>query len=509
MDTTTAQESLWLLDARRQHPLAADTAVDVAVVGAGVVGVTTALLLKQAGLRVALVEADRVGSGASGNNTAKVTALQATVYSEIRKAHDADAAADYAAASLAGVARVAALAGGVDCDLRRMPAYTYAQTRDEVAAVDQEADAASDAGLPVARDRGELLGVPFEVYHAVRLDDQLALHPVKYLRALAQQVDGDGSHVFEGSRVTGIESGDPCQVHTGSGTVVADRVVVATHFPLLDRAAYFARLETTRAYCVAARLRSGAPPTGLGISAGSPSWSLATHGDLLIVSGQSHSTGSPEGEPYRVLADFAREHWDVAAFTHRWSAQDVVAFDKLPMVGTYAPGSDRLHVATGFRKWGLSGGTFAALALTGALTGSPQPWADRFSPHRLSLRSAPTLLRKNAEVVVDLVGDRLKPGEAASPDDVPRGSGRLVRQGLGKVGVFRDDDGALHAVSARCTHLGCLVRFNDAERSWDCPCHGSRFGVDGEVLEGPASTPLPTRDLGGSGSADSPAPSGG
>ncbi|MEU4804198.1 FAD-dependent oxidoreductase [Actinosynnema sp. NPDC023587] len=496
MDTTTAQHSLWLTDAARHYPLVSNTAVDVAVVGAGFAGVTTALLLKRAGLRVALVEADRVGSGTSGNNTAKVTALQATVYSELTRAHGADAAADYAAASLAGVAQVAQWAADADCDLRRMPAYTYAATREEIAAVDQEAAAALDAGLPVARDRGEQLGVPFEVYDAVRLDDQLTLHPVKYLHALAAQVDGDGSYVFEGSRVTGIDSGTPCVVHTASGEVVAERVVVATHFPLLDRGAYFARLETVRAYCVAARLRSGAPPTGLGISAGEPSWSLAVHGDLLVVCGGSHPTGSPEDEPYRALEDYAHKRWDVAEFTHRWSAQDVVAFDRMPMVGSYTPGSDRVFVATGFRKWGLSGGTFAGLALAAELTGDPLPWAARFTPHRMSPRSVPTLLRKNAEVVVDLVGDRLRPGNVASVDEVPRGHGRLVRHGLGKVAAFRDDDGELHVVSARCTHLGCLVRFNDAERSWDCPCHGSRFGVDGEVLEGPATDPLPRRELG-------------
>ncbi|CCH32335.1 FAD-dependent oxidoreductase [Actinosynnema sp. NPDC047251] len=494
MDTTTAHESLWLLDAARRYPPVTDTAVDVAVVGAGVVGVTTALLLKRAGLRVALIEADRIGAGTSGNNTAKVTALQATVYSEITKAHNVETAADYATASLAGVAAVAGFAEGADCDLRRMPAYTFAFSREEVAGVDEEADAAFDAGLPVARDRGELMGVPFEVFHAVRLDDQLAVHPVKYLRALAEQVDGDGSHVFEGSRVTGIDSDDPCSVNTAFGTVYANRVVVATHYPLLDRGGYFARLETVRAYCVAARLRTGTPPTGMAISAGTPSWSITSHGDQVIVSGRSHPTGSLEDEPYRALSDFARKHWDVAEITHRWSAQDVVAFDSLPMFGSYAPGSDRLYVATGFRKWGLSGGTAAALALTGELTGRPEPWAGRFTPHRLSLKSTPTLLRKNAEVVVDLVGDRLKPGEVGSAEEVPRGTGRLVRRGLGKVGVFRDEQGDLHVVSARCTHLGCLVRFNDAERSWDCPCHGSRFGVDGDVLEGPATDPLPTLD---------------
>ncbi|GGP54438.1 FAD-dependent oxidoreductase [Saccharothrix coeruleofusca] len=497
MTTTTAENSLWLeaLPRRRYPAVAGEETFDVAVVGGGIAGITTALLLKATGLRVAVVEAGRVGTGVSGNNTAKVSALQSTVYSKIIDKHGADAAADYAAASLAGVAQVGVLAEGIDCDLRRDPAYTYAYTEQEVAAVEAEAEAARQAGLPVHLDRGELMGVPFPVHAAVRLDDQIAFHPVKYVHGLAARVDGEGSRVFEDSRVTDFDDGEPCRVHTPTGTITADRVVIATHYPLLDRGGFFARLETTRSYCVAARLRGQRPPRGLAISAGSPSWSLSAWRDLLIVCGQSHKTGSDEGTPYQELERFARQHWDVEAITHRWSAQDVNAYDQLPMVGSYLPGSRRLFTATGFMKWGLSGSTFAAMMLADLVTDRDNPWAERFSPHRVSLRSLGSAAKMNVEVAADMVGDRLKPADTRSVEEVPRGEARVVRVGTDKVGVYRDEADGLHAVSVRCTHLGCIVRFNSAERSWDCPCHGSRFDVDGGVLEGPATEPLPRHEV--------------
>jgi nitrite reductase/ring-hydroxylating ferredoxin subunit len=165
------------------------------------------------------------------------------------------------------------------------------------------------------------------------------------------------------------------------------------------------------------------------------------------------------------------------------------------MIGSYVPGSQRLYVAAGYHKWGLSTGTFAATILADLITGKPNDWTERFSPHRITLGGVPKLAKMNAKVAVDLVGDRLAPASTGT-DDLPPGHGTIVRDGLGRTAVYRDDAGTLHAVSARCTHLGCLVRFNQAERSWDCPCHGSRFDADGHVLEGPATKPLPPRTLG-------------
>jgi len=220
---------------------------------------------------------------------------------------------------------------------------------------------------------------------------------------------------------------------------------------------------------------------------------VRSYGDLLIVGGEGHTAGSADARPERFarLEAFAREHWDVRSVTHRWSAQDPVPHDHLPLVGPYHPGTSRLYVATGFMKWGLSGGTAAGLILADLLAGrrSASPW----DPARLSLRSTPKLAQLNAKAGVHFAGDRLRPALSTDADAIAPGEARELRDGLGRKGVYRDEAGELHAVSLRCTLLGCLVRFNAAERSWDCPCHGSRFDVDGAVLEGPAVQPLARR----------------
>jgi len=500
--TTTAQESLWLqgFDSAARFPaLTGDTRADVVVVGAGIAGLTTALRLRQAGAEVAVVEADRVGHGVSGNNTAKVSALQATVYSRLVRRHGVDAAKGYARANLAGVEDVAATVRelAIDCDLSRRPAYTFALNPDERDAVRAEYRAARQAGLAVVDDPDAGGELPLPVHDAIRLDDQLTFHPVRYLKGLAAAVDGGGSRVHEYSRVRSVRTGGSVVVRTDAGSVTADRAVIATHAPLLDRGLFFARLEAVRSYCVAVRLRSGTPPIGLSISAGDPAWSLASTADLLIVGGQGHPTGrrGVDRSRYAELESFAREHWDVAETVHRWSAQDLLAYDDLPMIGPYLPGSANLYVLTGFRKWGLAMATAGAGLLADLVAGRESPSAALFSPHRVSLRGAPKLAGLNGKVAVDLVGDRLRPGEVSDPADVPVGEARVLRRGLSQFGVHRGTDGTLNAVSLRCTHLGCLLRFNGAETSWDCPCHGSRFAVDGAVLEGPATDPLPRHDV--------------
>ncbi len=491
--TVSAAESLWLDTASpATYPAPRDDVrVDVAVLGGGITGLTTALLLKREGARVAVLEAARVGSGVTGCNTGKVTALQSTILSTIRSRHGPEKAKVYAEASLAAVELVAELSAdeGIECDLERRPAFTYAADNTEIEAVEQEAEAAGEAGLGTRLV--DSIDLPYPVAGAVRLDDQVEFQPTRYARGLAAAVDGDGSHVLEETRALSVETGSPCRVHTSGATVTAGQVVDATHYPLLDRGLYFARLEPTRSYCIAARIR-GAPPQGLSISAGSTTRSLRSYGDLLIVGGEGHETGAEEASRARYdrLEQFARRHWDVEAITHRWSAQDPTPYDDLPVIGRYGPRSTRLFVAAGFMKWGLTGGTLAAILLRDLLGGRDHLWSSTFDPSRVTLRAAPRLAQLNAKVAFDFIGDRVRPVQTGSQEDVPRGEARVVRDESGKTGVYRDESGGVHAVSLRCTHLGCLLRFNAAERSWDCPCHGSRFDVDGAVLEGPATRPL-------------------
>jgi glycine/D-amino acid oxidase-like deaminating enzyme/nitrite reductase/ring-hydroxylating ferredoxin subunit len=498
LPTTSAAHSLWLSSAPgSEYPTLTDRVdVDVAVIGGGIAGLTAALLLKRDGARVAVLEAVRVGTGVTGCTTAKVSALQATLYSMIEKRHGDEAAAVYAEASLAGVERVAAIAGeeGIECELERRAAYTYAAEESERSAVQQEFDCAAGAGLSVSlSDPSDL---PYRTHGAVRLDDQVQLHPVRYLQGLAAAVVGGGSVVFERSRALRVTEGAPCTVVTADGEIRAEQVIIATHYPILDRGLYFARLKPERSYCIAAKLADGSAPEGMAISAGSSTRSVRSYDKLLIVGGEGHPTGSSEAIPERFerLETFAREHWSLDQVTHRWSAHDPVPYDHLPMIGPYRPRDSRLWVTTGFMKWGLATATFAAAILADKMAGRDNPWAATFSPNRLSLSSTHEVAKLGAKFAGDLVSDRLRPPQALNTGKIPPGQARTLPDGIGKKGVYRDLDGQLHAVSLRCTHLGCLVRFNAAEHSWDCPCHGSRFAPDGAVLEGPAVKALERRN---------------
>jgi len=504
MTSTTSRptDSLWLAAAPPTvYPsLDVDLQVDVAVIGGGIAGVSAALALKREGARVALLERGVICGGATGLTTAKVSALQETKYSEIRKLHGDDISAAYARASLAAVARIDELVREeqLDCAWERVAAYTYAADAQQADAVDREADAARAAGLDVRM--ASQVGLPFDVVQALALDDQGQLDPVRYVRGLAAAVDGDGSHVFESSAVCDVEEGAPCCVRTlGGASVVAGDVIVATNYPLLDRGLFFARTEVARSYLVAARLR-GPGPRGMFITAGEPSRSLRSYHDgedhWLLVGGEGHVTGSDEAQPARfdALEAFAREHFDVVDVPYRWSTQDGMPADKLPYIGLYTPTSEHLFVAAGFQKWGMTNATIAAPVLADQIAGRDNAYADVFDPNRATVRSAPAVAKAQLWVARHMVGDRLTPADTRSAADVPAGEARVVRSGLGKIGVYRDEAGVAHGVSLRCTHLGCLLHFNDAERSWDCPCHGSRYDIDGAVLAGPAVDPLERRD---------------
>ena len=434
--TTSAAESLWLEDPApppRRAPLDGQR-VDVAVIGGGITGATTALLLAREGVRVALIEARRVGSGVTGTTTAKVSALQATVLSTIRSRHGQEAATVYAQASVAAVGQVALLTEqeSIDCELTRAPAITYALEAGELSSVEQEAETAAAAGLPVEQITD--FDVPFATPGAVRLDEQLAFHPVRYVRGLIDALEATGALICEEARVTGIGSRSPYTVHTTDGTITAERVIDASHYPLLDRGMYFARLEPMRSYCIGVRLGRGATlPRSMSISAGSNSRSIRAHGRTLIVGGEGHPTGATEAGParYEQLEAFAREHWDVQRVTHRWSAQDPVPYDHLPVIGPYLPRTDRLLVASGFMKWGLTGGTIAALVLRDRILGRENPWAATFDPNRVSPRGLPKLAQMNTKVGLDMTGDRLKPAEASRQRGDPsrRGARRARRRG--------------------------------------------------------------------------------
>jgi glycine/D-amino acid oxidase-like deaminating enzyme/nitrite reductase/ring-hydroxylating ferredoxin subunit len=486
--------SIWLETAppAPEHPrLDRDITTDVVVIGGGIVGVTTALLLHEAGVRVVLLEANRIGHGVTGHTTAKVSSQHGLMYAQLRSKHGADAAGLYGRANEDALAWIGARVerDGIDCDFRRRAAYAYVTSN--VSDVEDEAEAAIEAGLPATLVAETPL--PYPVAGAVRFDDQAEFHVQKYLLALAAQLPAVYEHTHA------VQVGDA--VRTPGGTVTAGHTIVATHFPFPDRSLAFARVHPQRSYAIACRITE-APPEGMFISGDQPVRSVRSiivgEDELLIVGGEGHKpgTGGDTTERYRALEAFAREHWDVREIDYRWSAQDNTTIDGLPFVGRLTPFEPRILMATGFAKWGMTNGTAAASLLTDLVIGRENPYASLFDPSRLNARaSAMTFLKENAQVGARMVGERLARRGRRAIDELEPGEGDIVDLDGEKTAGYRDEDGVLIAVSPTCTHLGCQVNWNRAERSWDCPCHGSRFAVDGTVLQGPAVHRLERRPL--------------
>ena len=503
MGTLRAQNpSLWVgTTPETAFPrLGEDVRVDVAVIGGGITGLTTAARLKAEGARVAVIEAGRVASGATGYTTAKVSSLHGLVYDDLASSYGNDVARTYGEANEAAIAEIARLIErhGIDCDFVRAPAYTYTVDADKVSSIEAEAAAAQRAGLPATFTTETDL--PFDVLGAVRFENQAMFHPRKYCIGLAASIPGEGSHVFELTRAVDVEHGEPCVVKTEHGDVTAEDVVMATLLPFLDRGGFFAKCHPTRSYAIAMRV-GGEPTNGMYITAEQPTRSVRPAGaekDMLIVSGESHKTGQDDdtSERYQALESWAREVFDVRSIEYRWSAQDFMPVDDLPYIGRLTRGSEHLLVGTGFKKWGMTNGTVASMINSDTVLGRDNPWSEVFDANRVEVTNAAReFVTENLNVAKRFVGDRLGTLTAPSIDELGPGEGGIARAGGEKVAAYRDEDGVLHAVSPVCTHLGCIVAFNTAERSWDCPCHGSRFDVDGQVIAGPAVKDLDTTVL--------------
>lgn len=477
-------EPLWTLPDRDPAPTHVDGHHDAVVIGGGITGLTTALLLARAGQAVLLLEADRLGGGTTGRSTAKVSLLQGTRLGELARRHDSATLQAYVDAGREGQAWLRRFCQDHDVPHDERTAYTYATTAAGRDLVEREHRQAAALGLPVRAVEEPAL--PFAVTGCTALDGQMQVDPGALVGALAAEARRHGAVLVEGVRARGVSGRGPYRLATTTGEVTASSVVVATNYPLTDRGGHFSWFTPQRSYALALR---GAGIDGMYLSAEQPSRSLrdavVDGRPHLLVGGQGHVTGrvgSPAAH-LEVLREWAQEMFPDGSEVAAWSAQDYATADGLPWLGPMLPGQSGLVGAGGYAKWGFSTGVAAALALTAELLGERPQWASPLTSWRSRARGLPSAgahgMRTGMALGLGLARTLTAPVEPAE------GEGSVGHRGLTPVAESLVA-GERRAVSPVCTHLGGIVRWNDAERSWDCPLHGSRFGPDGAVLEGPA-----------------------
>ena len=451
---------------------------EAAVIGGGMAGILTAFFLQEAGVKTILLEAGHIGEGQTGNTTAKITAQHGLLFDGLTASQGAQRAALYAKANQAGVEEYRRLVKQMDITCDWQDTFSCVCSTRDRELMEKEALAAAALGLPAEFVTDTELA--FAVEGGVRLENCACFSPLDFLYTLAETLT-----IYENSEVKKVEEK---VITTAGGEVTAEHIIFAGHFPFLNKPGYyFARMYQERSYCLALSGAGSMKGMYYGVEEEDFSFRGLSHKgrELVLMGGCNHRTGGNEGGRYDRLRAASRRFWPECAEAAAWSAQDCMTLDGIPYIGRYSSQTPEWYVATGFGKWGMSHSMVSALLLTDLITGKENPYEELFTPARLGWNGAVNLAKQAGWSLKGFMGKRnATAGEYL--EDLEPGEGHLVEYGKGKIGAYRDEEGSLHLVTARCPHLGCELTWNPDEKSWDCPCHGSRFDYEGRVLDGPA-----------------------
>ncbi len=490
----------WMVEVERASfpALEGDHEFDVAVVGAGITGLTAALLLKRAGKRVAVLERRRVGSGNTGRSTGHLTTVVDSRYHRLEKSFGREGARLVAGSLRDAIDQVERFTRelSIDCAFERLPGYHYSEEGD-LDTVHQELEAARRAGLLAEMTRE--VPLPFPTAAAFVARDQAQFQPLAYLQGMARAIEGGGCRIFEYSPVLELGSDSPRTLRSEKGSVIAPEVLVATHTPLGVNLLQ-TEIAPYRSYVLAARLNNVFPDALFWDTEQPYNYlrrSSAAAGDIVIVGGKDHKTAhGDERQSFDALESYLRDRFNVGEILFCWSSQYYEPNDGLPFIGR-APGARDIHVATGYSGDGLTFGTLGGMINADLILGQTNTYAELYRPTRLHLAGLGHFMSENLDNARRFIADRLSSDHAECIDKIGPGEGCVLRHDKRQLAANRDQAGTLHTFSAVCPHMKCLVRWNPAEETWDCPCHGSRFGSSGQPIEGPALTGLERKEVEG------------
>lgn len=497
--------SLWMSTAQvdNQSMLKKDEIADadVCVIGAGISGLSIAYFLLAEGKSVVVLEDGPIGGGETSRTTAHLSNALDDRYFEIERLHGQEGARLAAGSHTTAIDAIERIVKKeqISCDFTRLDGYLFVPSGESTEVLDRELAAADRAGVGgvVKLDRAPLQD--FDTGPCLKFPEQAQLHALKYLRGLADAVLKRGGRIFTSTHASEFHPGKDAYVKTRTGARVNCRhIVVATNSPVNDRFVLHSKQAAYRSYVIGARVRKGAVPKGLYWDTADPYHYVrlapaeTPKYEILIVGGEDHKTGQEDDaeKRYKALESWARERFpSMEEVAYRWSGQVMEPIDAMAFIGKNPADASNVYVVTGDSGHGMTHGTIAGLLITDLILERENPWAKLYDPSRKRLGSAWEFAKEGASIAAQFV-DYVTPGDVSTVDKIEPGSGAVVRSGLSKLAVFRDSDGKLHECSAVCSHLGCIVHWNHEERSWDCPCHGSRFDPYGKVINGPALEPL-------------------